>query len=115
MARRRGAGWRTQIARVGQRLPVVAALDVFRWHALPRPTSLLGGVGLALFALGWSLKSLALRANAFDETLFETQRSLILRVYEAVQTLRLILAHWPETKTCEVPRILRGHTKIRTM
>jgi protein-S-isoprenylcysteine O-methyltransferase Ste14 len=46
-------------------LPVVAALDAFRWHALPRPAPLLGGLGLALFTLGWSLKSLALRANAF--------------------------------------------------
>ncbi len=46
-------------------LPVIAGLDAFRWHALPRPAPLLGGTGLALFALGWSIKSLALRANAF--------------------------------------------------
>jgi hypothetical protein len=57
----------------------------------------------------------AVRANAFDETLFETQRELIIRVRAAVQTLRLILAYWPETNACEVPRILRGRTKIWTM
>lgn len=46
-------------------LPIVAALDVFRWHAFPQPAPLLRGLGLALFTLGWGLKSLALRANAF--------------------------------------------------
>jgi protein-S-isoprenylcysteine O-methyltransferase Ste14 len=46
-------------------LPIVAGLDVFRWHAPARPTAVVAGLGLVLFALGWSLKSLALRANAF--------------------------------------------------
>jgi protein-S-isoprenylcysteine O-methyltransferase Ste14 len=46
-------------------LPLIAGLDAFRWHALPRPTPSVAGLGLALFALGWSVKSLALRANAF--------------------------------------------------
>ena len=46
-------------------LPVIAGVDGFRWHALPRPGPLVSGLGLALFALGWSIKSLALRANAF--------------------------------------------------
>ncbi len=55
-------------------LPVVAALDAFRWHALPRPAPLLGGLGLALFTLGWSLKSLALRANAFATAVVRLQR-----------------------------------------
>ncbi len=62
-----------------------------------------------------SKPSHSLRPNAHDESLFETQRELMIRVYQAVQTLRLILAYWPETKGCEVPRMLRGHTKIRTM
>lgn len=57
----------------------------------------------------------ALRENVYDETLFETQRELIIRAFQAVQTLRLILAYWPETKDCEVPRILRGQTEIWTM
>jgi hypothetical protein len=46
-------------------LPIVAAIDAFRWHALPRPAPLVSGLGLLSFALGWSVKSLALRANVF--------------------------------------------------
>ena len=55
-------------------VPVVAALDAFRWHALPRPAPLLGYLGIALFAVGWSLKSLALRANAFATAAVRLQR-----------------------------------------
>lgn len=46
-------------------LPIIAGVDVFHWHLLPRPAPLLSGAGLVLFALGWSIKNLALRANAF--------------------------------------------------
>jgi protein-S-isoprenylcysteine O-methyltransferase Ste14 len=46
-------------------LPIIAGLDAFRWHVLPRPASPVAGMGLVLFALGWSVKSVALRANAF--------------------------------------------------
>ena len=46
-------------------LPIIAGLDAFRWHALSTPAPLITDLGLALFALGWSVKSLALRANAF--------------------------------------------------
>lgn len=46
-------------------LPVIAGLDVFRWHVLPRPAPLLAAAGLGLFAIGWIVKNLALRANAF--------------------------------------------------
>lgn len=56
----------------------------------------------------------AIRDNVHDESLFDTQRELVIRVYRALQTLRLIFAHWPETKGCEVPRILRGDTTIWT-
>jgi protein-S-isoprenylcysteine O-methyltransferase Ste14 len=55
-------------------LPALAALDAFRWHVLPRPAPLLGGLGLVLFTLGWSLKSLALRANAFATPVVRLQR-----------------------------------------
>ena len=55
-------------------LPIVAALDAFRWHALPQPAPLLRGLGLALFALGWVLKSLALRANPFAVPVVRLQR-----------------------------------------
>jgi protein-S-isoprenylcysteine O-methyltransferase Ste14 len=54
-------------------LPVIAALDAFRWHALPRPAPLLSGIGLVLFVLGWSVKNLALRANAFAAAVVRLQ------------------------------------------
>lgn len=46
-------------------LPAIAGLDIFRWHVLPPPHPLVSAGGLVLFALGWWLKSLALRANPF--------------------------------------------------
>lgn len=46
-------------------LAAVAGLEAFRWRLLPRPAPLVAALGLALFALGWSIKSLALRANPF--------------------------------------------------
>jgi protein-S-isoprenylcysteine O-methyltransferase Ste14 len=55
-------------------LPVIAGLDVFRWHALPRPAPLLANFGLLLFTLGWGIKALALRANAFATTVLRLQR-----------------------------------------
>ena len=54
-------------------LPVIAALDGFRWHVLPRPAPLLAIAGLVLFAFGWSIKSLALRANAFATVVVRLQ------------------------------------------
>jgi protein-S-isoprenylcysteine O-methyltransferase Ste14 len=55
-------------------LPIIAGLDAFRWHALPSPAPSIAGLGLVLFALGWSVKSLALRANAFAITVVRLQR-----------------------------------------
>ena len=46
-------------------LPVIAGLDVFHWHVLARPAPFLADFGLLLFVVGWSIKALALRANAF--------------------------------------------------
>jgi protein-S-isoprenylcysteine O-methyltransferase Ste14 len=54
-------------------LPVLAGLDVFRLHMLPRPTPLLADAGLVLFAIGWSIKNLALRANAFATAVVRLQ------------------------------------------
>lgn len=56
-----------------------------------------------------------IRDNVHDESLFDQQRDLVIRVYHALQTLRLILAYWPETASCEVPHILQGDTTIWTM
>jgi protein-S-isoprenylcysteine O-methyltransferase Ste14 len=55
-------------------LPIVAGLDAMRWRVLPPPAPLVAGLGLLLFALGWSLKSLALRANAFAVAVVRLQR-----------------------------------------
>lgn len=54
-------------------VPVVAALDVFRGHVLPAPPSLVAAAGLGLFVLGWVMKALALRENAFAVTVVRLQ------------------------------------------
>jgi protein-S-isoprenylcysteine O-methyltransferase Ste14 len=54
-------------------LPIVAGLNAFRWHALPAPPPLFASLGLALFIIGWGVKSLALRANAFAVTVVRLQ------------------------------------------
>lgn len=54
-------------------LPVIAGADVFHWHLLPRPAPLPAGLGLFLFVLGWGLKGLALRANAFATAVVRLQ------------------------------------------
>ncbi|WP_373070605.1 isoprenylcysteine carboxylmethyltransferase family protein [Gemmatimonas sp.] len=54
-------------------VPAIAGLDVFRWHVLPPPAPAVSAIGLVLFALGWSLKQLALRANAFATTVVRVQ------------------------------------------
>jgi protein-S-isoprenylcysteine O-methyltransferase Ste14 len=55
-------------------LPVIAGCDAFRWHVLPRPEPPLATVGLVLFTLGWGIKALALRANAFATAVLRLQR-----------------------------------------
>lgn len=54
-------------------VPVVAALDVFHLHLFPRPPAFLAALGLVLFALGWTIKALALRENAFAVTVVRLQ------------------------------------------
>ena len=44
---------------------VLTALDVFRWHLLPRPGVVASSVGLVLFAGSWVLITRVLRENAF--------------------------------------------------
>ena len=55
-------------------VPVVAGLDVFQWRLLPPSPPILAGLGLALFGLGWGIKGLALRANAFATAVLRVQR-----------------------------------------
>ncbi len=37
-------------------------------------------------------------ANAFDQELFKQQRNIVINAYDAVRTLRLILANHPKVK-----------------
>jgi protein-S-isoprenylcysteine O-methyltransferase Ste14 len=55
-------------------LPVIAGLDMSRWHLLPRPAPLLANLGLVLFALGWGIQALALRENTFATSVVRLQR-----------------------------------------
>ncbi len=55
-------------------LPMMSGLDVFRWHVLPRPAATVSVIGLVLFTLGWTLKNLALRTNAFATAEVRVQR-----------------------------------------
>lgn len=54
-------------------VPVIAALDVFRWHVLPSPPPFVSAAGLVLFLLGWIITALALRENAFAVTVVRLQ------------------------------------------
>jgi protein-S-isoprenylcysteine O-methyltransferase Ste14 len=75
---------RVQPARRGaEETPFLAGLDTFHWQLLPQPAPLVAGVGLLLFALGWTLKSVALRANAFAVTVVRLQRERAHAVADA--------------------------------
>ena len=54
-------------------LPLIAGLDVFHWHVGVPPTHSVTALGLVLFACGWTLKGLALRANAFAVSVVRLQ------------------------------------------
>jgi protein-S-isoprenylcysteine O-methyltransferase Ste14 len=55
-------------------VPAVAALDAFHWHMLPSPSLVVASMGLALFALGWTIIGVALRANPFAVTVVRLQK-----------------------------------------
>ena len=44
---------------------VCIPLDVFRWHLMATPGTLVSSLGLVLFVVGWWIMTLALRENAF--------------------------------------------------
>lgn len=46
-------------------LLVLIPLDVFRFHLLPVPGTLVSSMGLGLFLLGWTIVYLSFRANTF--------------------------------------------------
>jgi protein-S-isoprenylcysteine O-methyltransferase Ste14 len=56
-------------------LALVAGLDVWHWHLIVRPHVAVAAGGLVLFAAGWSLKSVALHANAFAIAEVRSQRA----------------------------------------
>jgi protein-S-isoprenylcysteine O-methyltransferase Ste14 len=64
-------------------VPLIAALDVFHWHALPAPGPVVASLGLGLFVVGWSIKNLALRANAFAVTVVRLQKERLHSVVDS--------------------------------
>jgi protein-S-isoprenylcysteine O-methyltransferase Ste14 len=56
-------------------LALLAGLDVWRWKVFARPHVAISYFGLAMFAAGWSLKSVALRTNAFAIAEVRSQRA----------------------------------------
>ncbi len=51
----------------------------------------------------------AVDENRFDQVYFAEQRELMIRAYQAVRTIRLLLANYPATKEVEVPEwLFRG-------
>ena len=46
-------------------LVVMIPLDVFRWHWLPGPGVFISVIGLVLFAAGWWLIAISMKANPF--------------------------------------------------
>jgi protein-S-isoprenylcysteine O-methyltransferase Ste14 len=69
-------------------LPVVAGCDVFRWHVLPPPGTLVSALGLVLFVLGWVIKGMALRANAFATSVVRLQHERKHAVADTVRSTR---------------------------
>ena len=63
-------------------VPAVAALDAVHWRVLPSPPLLLSGLGLVLFALGWTIIALALRENAFAAAVVRLQSERHHRVVD---------------------------------
>jgi len=55
-------------------LPMVAGYDRFEWLLLPAPAAAVAAFGLVMFGAGWTLKSLALHANAFAVAAVRIQR-----------------------------------------
>jgi protein-S-isoprenylcysteine O-methyltransferase Ste14 len=54
-------------------LPLIAGFDVFRWHAIAPPATVVSALGLILFVAGWTIKALALYANAFATSVVRLQ------------------------------------------
>jgi protein-S-isoprenylcysteine O-methyltransferase Ste14 len=64
-------------------LPLIAGIDQFRWQLLPPPSPVLAALGLILYGSGWTIKSVALRANAFAVAVVRVQREREHRVVDS--------------------------------
>ena len=53
---------------------VAIPLDVFRYHVLPKPGTVVSSAALVLFAAGWWIVTLALRENAFAVSVVKHQK-----------------------------------------
>lgn len=65
-------------------------LDLFRFHLMAKPATLVASFGLVLFVTGWSMMTLALKENAFAAPVVkyqkERQQKVIVRgVYGVVR------------------------------
>lgn len=100
-------------------LPAVAGCDVFRWHLLPRPATLVSALGIVLFTLGWIIKGMALRANAFATSVVRLQHErkhavadtgvyAIVRhpFYAATPLVFVGLALWLESSTAAMLTVI---------
>jgi len=64
-------------------LLVFTSLDVFRFHLTPKPSLFVSVLGLALFAAGWWLMTLALKENAFAAPVVKVQEERHQRVIDS--------------------------------
>jgi protein-S-isoprenylcysteine O-methyltransferase Ste14 len=58
-------------------------LDVFRYHLLNKPGLIVSAMGLLLFAVGWTISTLALRENAFAAPVVKLQQGRYQRVIDS--------------------------------
>jgi protein-S-isoprenylcysteine O-methyltransferase Ste14 len=61
---------------------VMTALDVFRWHLLPRPGIIVSTLGLILFLFAWFMITRVLRENAFASAAVRYQEERQQRVID---------------------------------
>jgi protein-S-isoprenylcysteine O-methyltransferase Ste14 len=61
---------------------VLTALDVFRWHLLPKPGLAVSSIGLILYATSWLLITRVLRENAFASAAVRYQAERHQRVID---------------------------------
>jgi protein-S-isoprenylcysteine O-methyltransferase Ste14 len=61
---------------------VFTALDVFRWHLLPRPGVVVSSIGLILYVMSWVLITRVLRENAFASAAVRYQEERHQRVID---------------------------------